>query len=160
MTPPLLFVSGEYPPDVGGVGDYTDRLRAGLKSVGWQSGVLSRQQVARWDARALVQLVRMAPQRGIVHIQYQAGAFDLHPAINAAPWLLRERAKVPVIVTLHDLRPPYLFPNAGRLRLKREGASPFDGRLLAQYVATLLSREQCPAGGWGRCRTLRTYCFD
>jgi glycosyltransferase involved in cell wall biosynthesis len=37
----------------------------------------------------------------------------MHPAINALPGLLRN---VPVVTTFHDLRPPYLFPKADRVR--------------------------------------------
>ncbi|MBC7236967.1 MAG: glycosyltransferase family 4 protein, partial [Chloroflexi bacterium] len=49
----------------------------------------------------------------VVNIQYQSAAYGLHPAINLLPHLVRE---VPMVVTFHDLRPPYLFPKAGRLR--------------------------------------------
>jgi glycosyltransferase involved in cell wall biosynthesis len=117
VTPPLLFVSGEYPPDVGGVGDYTDRLRRALAGLGWQSSVLSRRQVRRWDARALIALVRHAPRSGIVHIQYQAGAYDLLGDVCLMPTLLRRfRPQTRVVTTFHDARPPYLFPKAGRWR--------------------------------------------
>jgi hypothetical protein len=72
----VLFVSGEYPPDVGGVGDYTARLRAALGDVGVGSDVLSRRTVGRWDARALVRLGRVARRYDVVHVRYQP-AFDL-----------------------------------------------------------------------------------
>ncbi|MDQ6672585.1 MAG: hypothetical protein M3069_17895 [Chloroflexota bacterium] len=117
MTPPLLFVSGEYPPDVGGVGDYTDRLRHTLAAQGWQSRVLSRHQVRRWDARALVWLLRSAPDRGVVHIQFQAGAYDLLGDVCVMGSLLRRlRPSVRIVTTFHDTRVPYLFPKAGQLR--------------------------------------------
>ena len=113
----LLFVSGEYPPDVGGVGDYTRRLRGALAGLGWQSRLLSRGHVRRWDARSLLALVRAAPREGAVHIQYQAGAFDLLGDVCLMPVLLRWlRPKVRVVTTFHDVRVPYLFPRAGRLR--------------------------------------------
>jgi glycosyltransferase involved in cell wall biosynthesis len=117
VTAPLLFVSGEYPPDVGGVGDYTKNLRAALAGLGWQSGVLSRQQVRRWDARSLVALVRSASLAGIIHIQYQAGAYDLLGDVCLMPTVLRRfRPRTRVVTTFHDARPPYLFPKAGSLR--------------------------------------------
>ena len=119
MTPPLLFVSGEYPPDVGGVGDYTEHLRGALAVLGWQSGVLGRRQVQRWDARSLFALVRTAPRTGVVHIQYQAGAYDLLGDVCLMPTLLRRfRPRTRVVTTFHDARPPYLFPKAGRWRDK------------------------------------------
>lgn len=57
----------------------------------------------------------------VLHIQYQTGAYGMHPAINFLPWRLRAlgRAGVrrpAVAVTAHDLLPPYLFPKAGPLR--------------------------------------------
>jgi glycosyltransferase involved in cell wall biosynthesis len=117
VTPALLFVSGEYPPDVGGVGDYTDRLRLALRSADWPSRVLSRRQVRRWDGRALARLLRAAPRDGLVHIQFQAGAFDLLGDVCLMPAVLRLlRPRVRVVTTFHDVRVPYLFPRAGRLR--------------------------------------------
>jgi glycosyltransferase involved in cell wall biosynthesis len=51
----------------------------------------------------------------IVNIQYQAAAYHMrHPAINFLPWRLKGVTKT--AVTFHDLRTPYLFPKAGRLR--------------------------------------------
>jgi glycosyltransferase involved in cell wall biosynthesis len=50
-------------------------------------------------------------------VQYQAGAFSLHPAINFAPaWWQRQGRRV--AWTYHDLLTPYLFPKAGK-RLRR-----------------------------------------
>lgn len=51
----------------------------------------------------------------VLNIQYQAAAFNMRsPAINLAPWRLSGLAKT--AVTFHDLKVPYLFPKAGRLR--------------------------------------------
>jgi glycosyltransferase involved in cell wall biosynthesis len=113
----ILFVTGEYPPDVGGVGDYTARLRASLGDAGWPSRVLSRRQVGHWDARALPWLLRMAPGAGIVHIQFQAGAYDLLGDVCLMPLLVRRFVpRCRVVTTFHDVRRPYLFPRAGPLR--------------------------------------------
>lgn len=115
----ILFVTGEYPPDVGGVGDYTARLRTALEQRGWLTDVVSRKQVRRWDARALVWLLRHAPRRGIVHIQYQAAAFDLLGDICLLPLLMRRiRPGLRSATTFHDVRVPYLFPRASGLRSK------------------------------------------
>lgn len=165
-------VTGEYPPDVGGIGDHTHRLAHELAARGHAVHVVtsagrgpdpaattagSRTQppgrvagdpgdqpfsalpgtgasvdgrspprvwraVARWDWRILVSLPRIAGREAwdVLHVQYQPGAFGLHPAINLLPdWLAaRRRGNLPVVVTtFHDLRVPYLFPKAGRLRL-------------------------------------------
>jgi len=67
-----------------------------------------------------------APQ--VVHIQYQAAAFRMRPAIHLLPWWLgRTRPGVMAAVTYHDLRVPYLFPKAGPVR----GLAV---RLLARYA--------------------------
>jgi glycosyltransferase involved in cell wall biosynthesis len=56
-------------------------------------------------------------QPDVVHIQYQTAAFNLHPAINLLPRFLKGRGRPPQFaLTFHDLRVPYLFPKAGRLR--------------------------------------------
>ena len=113
----IQFISGEYPPDIGGVGDYTARLREALSDRGFPSKVLNKRQVRRWDARALAYLVRTAPHEGVVHIQFQAAAYDLLGDVCLLPLVLRRlRPRVRSVTTFHDVRVPYLFPRAGRLR--------------------------------------------
>ena len=113
----VLFVTGEYPPDIGGVGDYSACLRSAMSALGVRTQVVSRRAVGRWDARSLAWLVRKAPRTGIVHIQYQPGAFDLLGDVCLMPLLLRAaRPRVRLVTTLHDARVPYLFPGAGPLR--------------------------------------------
>jgi glycosyltransferase involved in cell wall biosynthesis len=115
----IHFVSGEYPPDVGGVGDYTVRLRAALAERGTLSTVITRRQVGRWDARALAWIIGHLPSSGVVHVQYQAGAFDLLGDICLLPLLLRRlRPRTRTVTTFHDVRLPYLFPRAGGLRAR------------------------------------------
>jgi glycosyltransferase involved in cell wall biosynthesis len=115
----LLFVSGEYPPDIGGVADYTQHLQQALAAEGQGSRALTRRHVRRWDARSLAGLLRRAPRDGIVHIQYQPAAYDLLGDICLFPTLLHWlRPRVKVVTTFHDARVPYLFPKAGRLREK------------------------------------------
>lgn len=128
----ILLISGEYPPAVGGVGDYTQQLGRTLRARDHQVQVLtSSGQTApdadppaltvgpSWGWRAWHEttrcVARLAPE--IVHIQYQTGAYGMHPAINLLPWRLRQlRPRPAVVVTLHDLRLPYLLPRADRLR--------------------------------------------
>lgn len=122
----VLFVSGEYPPLRGGVADYTALLRGALMHCGVESIVLTAEgadgdgvfTLGSWSwpvALHIRELVQMHPV-DLVHIQYQAGAFDMHPAINALPTALGAWLRLPVLTTFHDLRAPYLFPKAGRLR--------------------------------------------
>jgi glycosyltransferase involved in cell wall biosynthesis len=122
--PKVLFVSGEYPPVPGGVGDYTANLRLALAAMGARSVVLTSHGatgedvgiVRRWGWASIGRVLQIArrEQVDVVHIQYQAGAFGMHPALNLLPSMVSRR--LPVVTTFHDLRVPYLFPKAGRLR--------------------------------------------
>jgi glycosyltransferase involved in cell wall biosynthesis len=131
----LLFLSAEYPPAPGGIGDYTQQLAQALAALGHRISVITIQQgqLRRYTAHSDASEV-LAPAAGwgwsswpllrttitqlapdIVDIQYQTGAYAMHPAINLLPWYLR-RLSVPIVVTFHDLLEPYLFPKAGPLR--------------------------------------------
>lgn len=63
-------------------------------------------QAADWAVRYELELI---------NVQYQAAAYHMRsPAVNFVPWRLNGVVKT--AVTFHDLRVPYLFPKAGRLR--------------------------------------------
>lgn len=133
----VCLVTGEYPPQIGGLADYTRHLARGLMREGITVGVLTTASASdhqppqeapepevlatapRWDFR-IFRLARRAVdqlQPDVLHIQYQTGAFGMHPAINLLPrWLAWRRPRVAVVTTFHDLREPYLFPKAGPLR--------------------------------------------
>jgi glycosyltransferase involved in cell wall biosynthesis len=56
-------------------------------------------------------------QPDVLHIQYQAAAFDLGGWVNWLPWYLKKRrVKTRLVITFHDLRVPYIFPKAGPFR--------------------------------------------
>ncbi len=78
-----------------------------IRAWGWQSYT----QITDWIAQ-------VAPD--VVNIQYQSAAYQLKAAINFFPrWckLAPQRGFTsPIVVTYHDLMPPYLFPKAGPLR--------------------------------------------
>ncbi|HET9015365.1 MAG TPA: glycosyltransferase [Thermomicrobiaceae bacterium] len=127
----VLLVSGEYPPMHGGIGDYAERLVTALRDVGWDAAILTSRTagnnpdprvlpwIGRWDWSAVNEVARAALETDadVVHVQYQTGAFGMHPAINLLPQLLRRAGRrVPVVTTFHDLLPPYLFPKAGPAR--------------------------------------------
>jgi len=137
-APRVLLISGEYPPTVGGVGDYTAALAAHLGEAGvatavltgWHgvgisdamapdvTGVPTLRTVPDWGVRGwpAVRAVLRDWRPDVVHIQYQAGAFDGRGGIALLPAWLARRGGPPVIVTLHDRHAPYLFPKAGPLR--------------------------------------------
>ncbi len=131
--PKVLFVTGEYPPMVGGVGRFTAELASALQMQGAQVAVLTDEQVKEtaetdavpilparrsWGWRILSDIPVCARAAGAewVHVQFQTAAYRMHPAINALPYFLR-RQGLRSAWTYHDLRVPYLFPKAGgRLR--------------------------------------------
>ena len=144
----VALITAEYPPQQGGVGDYTACLGAALVRAGCAVEVLTtypasgvpvppldasgcagtdeasrvevRREVHGWGWGLWPEMARLlsADRRpDVAIIQYQTGAYGLHPAINGLPgWLRRRVPGLPVITTMHDLREPYLFPKAGRAR--------------------------------------------
>ncbi|PWH20805.1 MAG: glycosyl transferase family 1 [Ardenticatenia bacterium] len=127
-------LTGEYPPMQGGVGDHTRHLAHHLSSLGVEVGILTSCRavppdttsgiavypvITGWRWQCWPQITRWLDvyQPDVLHIQYQAAAYDLAGWINGLPWWLRLRQQRPrVVVTFHDLRVPYLFPKAGPLR--------------------------------------------
>lgn len=132
------FITGEYPPMQGGVGDYTRELARALVGLGHEVFVLTSVKAqsahpeagihvqatvdgwGRWgkhsNPRGETQAVRWVKDNrlDVVNIQYQAAAYQMHVAANNLPRTLRPL--VPVFTTFHDLMVPYLFPKAGPLR--------------------------------------------
>jgi len=120
-------ITGEYPPMQGGVGDFTRELSRALADLGHQVHILTRAgchagglpstctlhpEIKRWDwslARRVRRWVK-ANKLQVVNLQYQAAAYNMHPAVNLLPGRL---AGAPLVVTFHDLNVPYLFPKAG-----------------------------------------------
>jgi glycosyltransferase involved in cell wall biosynthesis len=127
----VLFLTGEFPPMQGGVGDCTNEIARGLAALGAQVQVLTSTQavsgqrsavsvlpiVKTWNWANLRVLARVIQEFApdIAHIQYQTGAFAMHPAVDFAPRFLKS-SRTKFVVTFHDLRVPYLFPKAGRAR--------------------------------------------
>ena len=133
-------VTGEYPPDRGGVGDFTSRLSTALAARGHEVHVITAQShctasgsvecerldpgtrpvtvnrvVNSWNWRCWGQIAGLARDLAldVLDLQYQAAAYGMHPAINLVP---APRSRPPVAVTFHDLKVPYLFPKVGPLR--------------------------------------------
>jgi len=125
-------VTGEYPPDRGGVGDFTKQLGKALVDLGHEVHVITKRSpstdltqhtspatvhrtVDDWSWRCWKHIVALAEDLDldILDVQYQAAAYRMHPAINLVP---RPQGRPPVVVTFHDLKVPYLFPKAGPLR--------------------------------------------
>lgn len=143
----------------GGVGDCTNEIARELAARGVDVGVLTSTKaegvgmkdeekiippsrgafilhaerlIKTWDwfsLRRIAQTIR-AFDADIVHLQFQTGAFQMHPAVYFLPSIFshlptrpltasgRAREREKFIITFHDLKPPYLFPKAGILRDK------------------------------------------
>ena len=102
---------GGDPPEVGPAGPEGGRKTPGLD-------VMPNVQRWNWGSwRILLDRIHDS-QPDVVHIQYQAAAYAMHPAINFFPRWLRstEGQRLRSVVTFHDLKVPYLFPKAGPLR--------------------------------------------
>ena len=132
-------IAGEYPPMQGGLGDYTRELARALAQAGHephvlcpfvegasaiensalgQHGLTVHRLVSHWDwqTRRRIEGFVRAYKPDVLNLQYQAAAYQMHPAINLLPAALNK--SVPTVVTFHDLKEPYLFPKAGVLRRK------------------------------------------
>ncbi len=133
----VCLVTGEYPPDVGGVADYTHRLGVQLLQLGHRVTVLTSKgkpprpyrrangepdvldTVDSWGVNGLPALVHAATalQPDVLHIQYQTAAYGMQAGIAMLPrWLQWRHPEIATVTTFHDLREPYLFPKAGPLR--------------------------------------------
>ena len=138
------FVTGEFPPMEGGVGAFTQELAKALASAGHEIHIITDRQARPatdqrrvrdllgpvsldfaqlhpiirswgWSSMATIVDIVLRYELDVVNIQYQAAAYNMRsPAINLLPWRLKGVAKT--VVTFHDLRVPYLFPKACRLR--------------------------------------------
>lgn len=120
-------ITGEYPPLMGGVGDYSATLAGMWAALGHEVHVLARPAaqddrpniimhnvMPDWGLFAPLLIRHWAQQRhlDVVNMQYQTAIYDLSGWMHAVPRL----SPVPVVTTFHDLLVPYLFPKAGRVR--------------------------------------------
>lgn len=147
MRKTVVFLTGEYPPMQGGIADHTAYLARYLVPLDidcsilisrrWQEAqapngfVPSSSQssnlptihpsISGWGWRCwpgVVNFLRIH-RPDILHIQYQAAAFDLGGWVNWLPWFLKKRdIPIRIVTTFHDLRVPYIFPKAGPFRWK------------------------------------------
>ena len=146
--PSVAFVTGEYPPQIGGVGDHVALLRETLEQLGVTTSVITgtagslefdhprtSRIMRRWGFTSMSNLLRRLEEikPDVVHLHYQSGAFGLSAAANLIPRFIRMgKLKARTVTTLHDLRTPYVFPKAGPLRrfLVRRTARDSDGVIL------------------------------
>ncbi len=121
-------VTGEYPPMIGGVGAYSHILAKELVRQGHTVSIFSSPGAesqdshikvcnndGTWGISSLNSIRKWATleQLDIINLQFQTAAFGMSPWIHFLP---DGMGKIPVVTTFHDLRYPYLFPKAGKLR--------------------------------------------
>lgn len=120
-------ITGEYPPLQGGIGAYTNILSKRLHQQGHDVFVFSNNRtesqspdihlnntVEKWnfETNRLVNKWAKEHQLDILNLQFQTAAFNMSPWIHFMPDMLDSS----FVTTFHDLRFPYLFPKAGKLR--------------------------------------------
>jgi glycosyltransferase involved in cell wall biosynthesis len=119
-------ITGEYPPLQGGIGGYTDILSKRLASLGHELFIFSESRAVQqspaiplthtktWGLGVIpaIQTWVRVNRIELVSLQFQTAAFGMSPVIHFLPHFL----DVPFVTTFHDLRFPYLFPKAGKLR--------------------------------------------
>lgn len=157
----IVLVTGEYPPMEGGVGAFTQELARALFQSGHEIHIISKREawppdipktvkqarepiqlefaqlhpvIRRWRWPALYQIASLVERYefDVLNIQYQAAAYHMHsPAANLMPWRFHHLCRT--VVTFHDLRVPYLFPKAGKLR---QTAVNFMAKRAAGVIAT------------------------
>jgi glycosyltransferase involved in cell wall biosynthesis len=131
-------ISGEYPPQQGGVGDFTRELARALIAVGHKAqvitgsgkqdtgrrtedGIVVQRVINSWGMRCWKQIADIARREhfDILNVQYEPAAYAMQAGVNFLPsrWV-RHSIEAPIVTTFHDLLVPYLFPKAGPLRWK------------------------------------------
>lgn len=86
----------------------------------------------RWPSMNRIADLALRYEFDLINIQYQPAAYNMKSgAINLLPWRLA--GILPTAVTFHDLRQPFLFPKAGRLR---QTAVDFLARHASGVIAT------------------------
>ena len=134
-------ITGEYPPQQGGVGDFTRELARALIAAGHEAQVITtavsgqpsaagqsqdddvavQRAVTSWGMRCWGEIADVVKPRqlDVLNIQYEPAAYAMHVGVNFLPssWV-RRSLKIPIATTFHDLLVPYLFPKAGPLRRK------------------------------------------
>lgn len=139
----VVFLTGEYPPMQGGIADHIAYLARHLAPLGVEPSILISQRWQQTQTSKVFKTFEVVPpvfaslpnwgwrcwpgvgnylkthRPEVLHIQYQAAAFDLGGWVNWLPWFLKKRGiTTRIVTTFHDLRVPYIFPKAGSFRWK------------------------------------------
>ncbi len=139
------FITGEFAPMQGGVGDFTGALANALAAQDHQvslltdvrgnknlAGVHNSSVIKRWGWQSLTVAREWATKRqlDVVNLQFETAAYGMSPWVHL---LARAVHPIPLVTTFHDLHAPYLFPKAGTFR---RGIMNYLARHSAQVIAT------------------------
>lgn len=141
MNVRIIFITGKYPPQECGIGDYTQRLAQKLSRSGYQIFILTsvpqkRQNAINERQNNGVEIIRVITQWDfkdyqailneilknkidLVNIQFQISFFNSLPMITLLPFFLKLRRhtnRIRVVVTLHELAGPVTWFFPGQLR--------------------------------------------
>lgn len=117
-------ITGEFPPMPGGVGRFARVLAERMQRQGHEVHVLSRagcesdslpiSAIRSWGLGSFVPIQAWMQKHrfDVINLQFQTAAYDMSPFVHFLPSMIA----APFVTSFHDLRFPYLFPKAGRLR--------------------------------------------
>lgn len=121
-------ITGEYPPQKGGIASYLWHLMPHLVQAGHDVFLLTStacqdnrhyvrldNKVTRWHRKTWQDVQKWATehQLDVVNLHYQTAIYNMSASVHFLPrWL----DYCPLVTTFHDLLPPYLFPKAGQIR--------------------------------------------
>jgi glycosyltransferase involved in cell wall biosynthesis len=98
----IAFVTGSYPPDTCGVGDYTSRLAHALQRDGMGIQIVRRPTWHVSNLKNILVEIR-AGKSDLVHIQYPTAGFGTH----LTPQLLS--LAIPCVVTIHEFSEAHIL---------------------------------------------------
>lgn len=141
MTTRIMFITGKYPPQECGIGDYAQRLAQKLISSryqlfiltsalrGSQNGIDESQKngieiiraLTQWDFKDYRVIINeiLRNKIALINIQFHTSFFNYHPMVALLPFFIRlrrETNKIKLVVTVHELAGPVTWFSPGPLR--------------------------------------------
>ncbi len=118
--PKIALISGDFPPTLSGIGDYTEKLAGAMARLGGDITVVTskvdgiafdqypfkiRAEMTGWSSNDTPQLLNILKDYDIAHIQYPSGAYGRKLMINFLPRNIRKQIpSTKSLVTIHDFR--------------------------------------------------------
>lgn len=118
-SPRILLISGDFPPQLSGIGDYSEKLAGAMAKLGADVTVLTaqgesdavdrpykvRREIARWDWAHRKNVLEIVREYDVAHIQYPSFNYGRSMMINMLPHLIsRHCPNTRSLVTIHDFR--------------------------------------------------------